>query len=322
MGMSPVYGAVDDHASLQVMHRYLDLGGNFFDTAERYGPFDNELLIGKFLREVARDRVVIATKFGFRINPVTRIASGLDSSPDNIKRACEASLTRLGVEAIDLLYQHRVDPNYPIEEIVGAMSELVAAGKVRAIGLSEASAATLRRAATVHPIAALQSEYSLWTRDPEMNGTLQACQELSIAFVAYSPLGRGFLGAKIVDAGDLPEGDWRRTTPRFEQHALEQNQTLIDALRKFASKKECTPAQLALAWVLHRAGCIPIPGTKRVAYLEENMAAPKVRLSQEDFHRLTEAFPLGVAVGARYSPSGMATLDSAAELADREKEAG
>lgn len=310
MGMSPVYGPVDDQESLRVMHRYVDLGGNFFDTAERYGPFDNEVLVGKFLREVARDRLIVATKFGFRIDPTTRVANGLDSSPENVRRVCEASLKRLGVEAIDLFYQHRVDPRYPIEETVGAMAELVTAGKVRSIGLSEASASTLRRAARVHPVAALQSEYSLWTRDPEWNGTLKACRELGVAFVAYSPLGRGFLSGKILEADDLHATDWRRTTPRFEAEALDQNRGLVEALAACATAKGCSPAQLALSWLMHRGRSVPIPGTKRVSFLEENMAAGDLRLTQQEIDQLADFFPAGAAIGARYSASGMATLDT------------
>lgn len=309
MGMSPVYGPVDDQESLRVMHRYVDLGGNFLDTAERYGPFDNEILVGRFLREVARDGLIVATKFGFRIDPTTRVASGLDSSPENVRRVCEASLKRLGVEAIDLFYQHRVDPRYPIEETVGAMAELVAAGKVRSIGLSEASASTLRRAARVHPITALQSEYSLWTRDPEWNGTLETCRELGVAFVAYSPLGRGFLSGKITNSENLHANDWRRTTPRFATGALAKNRSLVEVLARYAKAKGCTPAQIAIAWVMHRGPSIPIPGTKRVTYLEENMAATGIRLTHQEIAELAEAFPHGAAAGARYSASGMATLD-------------
>lgn len=309
MGMSPVYGPVDDQESLRVMHRYVDLGGNFFDTAERYGPFDNEKLVGKFLREIARHRLIVATKFGFQIDPATRVATGLDSSPENVRRVCEASLKRLGVDAIDLFYQHRVDPKYPIEDTVGAMAELVTAGKVRSIGLSEASASTLRRAALIHPIAALQSEYSLWTRDPEWNGTLDACRELGIVFVAYSPLGRGFLSGKITDSENLHASDWRRTTPRFAAEALGRNRRLVEVLTRYAKAKECTPAQLAIAWVMHRGPSIPIPGTKRLTYLEENMASARLRLTHQEIAELAEAFPHGVAAGARYSASGMATLD-------------
>lgn len=305
-----MYGPVDDQTSIRVLHRYVDLGGNFLDTAERYGPFDNEALVGRFLREAPRSRIIVATKFGFRIDPVTRAADGFDSSPDNVARVCEASLRRLGVEVIDLFYQHRVDPKYPIEETVGAMAELVRAGKVRAIGLSEASVSTLRRAARIHAIAALQSEYSLWTRDPELNGTLEACRELGIAFVPYSPLGRGFLSGTIAETDSLPMKDWRRTTPRFQETAIQANRHLIERLALLARAKGSTAAQLALAWVLHRGDhIVPIPGTKRIAYLEDNMAAAALSLTKLEIDELDRLFPPGAATGARYSPSGMASLD-------------
>jgi aryl-alcohol dehydrogenase-like predicted oxidoreductase len=299
MGMSFAYGPTDDAESLRVLHRYLELGGNFLDTAEIYGPYKNEELLGRFLREVPRERVVVATKFGFRIFPDG--ARTVDGSPENIKRACEGSLRRLGIDTIDLYYQHRVDPKVPIEETVGAMAGLVAAGKVRTIGLSEAGAETLRRAAKVHPVAALQSEYSLWTRDVETNGVLAACRELGIAFVPYSPLGRGFLTGAIQKLDDLHPSDWRRTNPRFVEKALEQNLKLAAVVKEFASKKGVTPAQLALAWVLAQGkDMVPIPGTKRVRYLEENMGALQVNLTESDRKNISERVAQLQVAGERY----------------------
>src|SRR5258708_751661 len=248
MGMSFAYGPANDEESLKVLHRYLDLGGNFLDTAEIYGPYKNEELLGRFLREIPREKVVVATKFGFRIAPDG--SRSLDSSPQNVRRACDASLSRLGIDTIDLFYQHRVDPNVPIEETVGAMAGLVTAGKVRTLGLSEAGPETLRRAAKVHPIAALQSEYSLWSRDVETNGVLAACRELGIIFVPYSPLGRGFLTGAIQKLEDLDASDWRRTNPRFGEKALQANLKLADTVKALASNKGSTPAHLPPAWVL------------------------------------------------------------------------
>ena len=249
--------------SLQVLRRYVELGGNFLDTAEIYGPYTNEQLLGQFLREISRESLVIATKFGFKIDQANQTRTP-DSTPANVKRACDASLDRLGIEVIDLFYQHRVDPKVPIEETVGAMAELVSAGKVRALGLSEAGPETLRRAAKVHPIAALQSEYSLWTRDVETNGVLATCRELGIAFVPYSPLGRGFLTGAIQKVSDLDPTDWRRTNPRFAEEALQANLALAEIVKDLAAKRGCTPAQFALAWVLAQGNdMIPIPGTKR-----------------------------------------------------------
>jgi aryl-alcohol dehydrogenase-like predicted oxidoreductase len=301
MGMSSVYGATDDAESLRVLHRYLELGGNFLDTAEVYGPYDNELLLGRFLREVPRDRVVVATKFGFRIDPNTKTISGVDSSPANILRACDDSLRRLGIDTIDLLYQHRVDPQVPIQEVVGTMAELVRAGKVRALGLSEAAPDTVGRAHAVHPIAALQSEYSLWTRDVETNGVLETCRDLDVGFVPYSPLGRGFLTGAIQKPSDLAEGDWRHTNPRFQGPAIEKNLQLAAHVKTLAQRKGCTPAQLALAWVLAQGtGFVPIPGTKRVKYLEDNLGAARVSLTQAELNEIDRLFPAGVATGARY----------------------
>jgi aryl-alcohol dehydrogenase-like predicted oxidoreductase len=311
MGMSFAYGPADEQESLRVLHRYLDLGGNFLDTAEIYGPYKNEELLGKFLEKVPRERVVVATKFGFRTSPEG--IRGVDSSPKNVRRACDASLARLGIETIDLYYQHRVDPNVPIEETVGAMAELVSAGKVRALGLSEAGPETLRRAANVHPIAALQSEYSLWTRDVETNGVLAACRELGITFVPYSPLGRGFLTGAIQKLDDLDPSDWRRTNyPRFEEQALQANLKLAAAVKELAGEKGITPAQLALAWVLAQGkDVVPIPGTKRVRYLEDNMGALNVRLNASDLKQIESRLAQIQIVGERYTPQMMSLVQRA-----------
>jgi len=311
MGMSFAYGPANDEESMQVLHRYLELGGNFLDTAEIYGPFKNEELLGRFLREVPREKVVVATKFGFRISPDgTR---GVDSSPQNVRRACDASLGRLGIETIDLFYQHRVDPNVPIEDTVGAMAELVSAGKVRTLGLSEAGPETLRRAAKVHPIAALQSEYSLWTRDVETNGVLATCRELGITFVPYSPLGRGFLTGTIQNLNDLDSTDWRRTNyPRFQEEAMQANLKLAAAVKNLASEKGITPAQLALAWVLAQGqDVVPIPGTKRVRYLEDNMGAINVHLTAAELKNIAARLAEFEIVGERYMPQMMALVQRA-----------
>jgi aryl-alcohol dehydrogenase-like predicted oxidoreductase len=311
MGMSYAYGPADEKESLQVLRRYLELGGNFFDTAEVYGPYKNEELLGHFLREVPRDRVVVATKFGFRIG--SDGIRGVDSSLENVRRACEASLQRLGIETIDLYYQHRVDPNVPIEETVGAMAELVSQGKVRTLGLSEAGPETLRRAAKVHPIAALQSEYSLWTRDVETNGVLATCRELGITLVPYSPLGRGFLTGTIQKIEDLDPSDWRRTNyPRFQEQALQANLKLATAVKELAAEKSITPAQLALAWVLAQGkDLVPIPGTKRIRYLEENMGALNVTLSPSDLKRIEARLAQIEVVGERYTPQMMSLVQRA-----------
>jgi len=311
MGMSWAYGPADEQESLQVLRRYLELDGNFLDTAEVYGPYKNEELLGRFLREVPRDSVVVATKFGFRFGP-DGIRS-LDSSPANVRRACDASLQRLGIETIDLYYQHRVDPNVPIEETVGAMAELVSAGKVRTLGLSEAGPETLRRVAKVHPVAALQSEYSLWTRDVETNGVLATCRELGITFIPYSPLGRGFLTGTIQKLDDLDPTDWRRTNqPRFGEQALQGNLKLATAVKELASEKGVTPAQLALAWVLAQGkDLVPIPGTKRLRYLEENMGALKVSLSKDDLKHIEARIAQIEIVGERYTPQMMSLVQRA-----------
>ena len=310
MGMSTAYGPADEQESLQVLHRYLELGGNFLDTAEVYGPYKNEELLGRFLREVARDSVVVATKFGFRFG--SDGIRSVDSSPGNVRRACDASLHRLGIETIDLYYQHRVDPSVPIEETVGAMAELVSAGKVRTIGLSEAGPRTLRRAAKVHPIAALQSEYSLWSRDIATNGVLAACRELDITFVPYSPLGRGFLTGAIQKLEDLDPSDWRRTNPRFGEQALQGNLKLAATVKELANEKCVTPAQLALAWVLSEGqDIVPIPGTKRVRYLEENMSALWVTLTESDRKNIAQRLAQIPVVGERYAPDLMALSEQA-----------
>ncbi|MBV9644282.1 MAG: aldo/keto reductase [Verrucomicrobia bacterium] len=308
MGMSFAYGPTDEAESLRVLQRYLELGGNFLDTAEIYGPYANEELLGRFLRNVPRDNVVVATKFGFRITEnQTRT---VDGSPANVRRACDGCLGRLGIDGIDLFYQHRVDPKVPIEETVGAMSELVSAGKVRALGLSEANPETLRRAVKVHPIAALQSEYSLWSREATTNGVLAACRELGVSFVPYSPLGRGFLTGAIQKVSDLDPSDWRRTNPRFAMEALENNLKLADAVKELAAKKGCTPAQFALAWVLAQGNdVIPIPGTKRVRYLEENMGSLAVQLTDSDLRETDERLRQIVVEGERYAPDMMALVD-------------
>jgi aryl-alcohol dehydrogenase-like predicted oxidoreductase len=311
MGMSPVYGPANEQESLQVLRRYLELGGNFLDTAEVYGPYKNEELLGRFLREVPRESVVVATKFGFRIG--SSGIQGVDGSPENVRRACDSSLQRLGIETIDLFYQHRVDPNIPIEETVGAMAELISVGKVRALGLSEAGPETLRRAVEVHPIAALQSEYSLWTRDVETNGVLATCRELGITLVPYSPLGRGFLTGTIQKLDDLDPSDWRRKNyPRFGEEALQANLKLATAVKELAAEKGLTPAQLALAWVFAQGrDLVPIPGTKRVRYLEENMAALDVSLSKNDLKQIEARLAQIQIVGERYTPQMMSLVQTA-----------
>ena len=310
MGMSYAYGPTDEGESLRVLRRYVQLDGNFLDTAEIYGPHKNEELVGTFLRETARDKIVVATKFGFRFGPGG--ITGVDSSPANVRRACEGSLRRLGVETIDLYYQHRVDPNVPIEDTVGALSELVKQGKVRHLGLSEAGPEILRRANKVHPIAALQSEYSLWTRDVESNGVLATCRELGITFVPYSPLGRGFLTGAIQKLEDLDPSDWRRTNPRFGEQALQANLKLVAAVKEIAAAKGVTAAQLALAWVLAQGkDMIPIPGTKRVRYLEENMGAVEVKLTDSDLKNIADRLAEIDIVGERYAPAMMALVNKA-----------
>jgi aryl-alcohol dehydrogenase-like predicted oxidoreductase len=306
MGMSEFYGRADEDEAIRTIHRALELGVTFLDTADMYGPFTNERLVGRAIAD-RRGDVVLATKFGNeRKEDGTRL--GVNGRPEYVHSACEASLQRLGVDHIDLYYQHRVDKTVPIEETVGAMAELVQAGKVRHLGLSEASPQTVRRAHAVHPIAALQSEYSLWTRDPEAE-VLPTIRELGIGFVPYSPLGRGFLTGRFQSPDDVPEDDFRRSHPRFQGENFDRNLEIVARVREIAEEKGVTPAQLALAWVLHQGeDVVPIPGTKRVKYLEENVGALDVELTDEDLRRLDEAAPAGAAAGARYAD--MSTIDS------------
>jgi aryl-alcohol dehydrogenase-like predicted oxidoreductase len=305
MGMSEFYGARDEEEALATIHRALDLGVNFLDTADMYGPFTNEKLIGRAIAS-RRDEVVLATKFG-NVRGENGEWKGRRGDAAYVQEACEASLTRLGVDHIDLYYQHRVDPGTPIEETVGAMAELVEVGKVRHLGLSEAAPTTIRRAQSVHPISALQTEYSLWTRDPE-DEILPTIRELGIGFVAYSPLGRGFLSGRIQSVEDLDPDDFRRRNPRFEGENFDRNLQLVDRVREIAEEKGVTPAQLVLAWVLRQGGdIVPIPGTKRVRYLEENAGAADVELSEDNLARIEEAFPKGATAGDRYPD--MSTID-------------
>jgi aryl-alcohol dehydrogenase-like predicted oxidoreductase len=299
MGMSEFYGDGDDAHSIATIHRALELGVTLLDTADMYGPFVNEKLVGRAIAG-RRDDVVLATKFGImRGEDGARL--GISGAPDYARRCIDASLARLGVDHVDLWYLHRVDPQTPIEDTVGAMAEAVKAGKVRHIGLSEASADTLRRAHAVHPLTALQSEYSLWSRDPEDDGVLAACRELGIGFVAYSPLGRGFLTGAIRTPDDFGTDDFRANNPRFQGENFQRNLDMVDRVHELAREKDCTPGQLALAWVLAQGDdVVPIPGTKRVAYLEQNVAADEVRLSPDDLQRLDEIAPRGAAAGDRY----------------------
>jgi aryl-alcohol dehydrogenase-like predicted oxidoreductase len=307
MGMSAFYGTRDDVESVATLDRALELGVTLFDTADIYGPHTNEQLVGGWLRG-KRDRVVLATKFGIvgSPDPAKRTISG---KPEYVKSACEASLQRLGVEVIDLYYQHRVDPNTPIEDTVGAMADLVRAGKIRYLGLSEANAETLRRACAVHPIAALQTEYSLWSREPE-DGLLATCRELGIGFVAYSPLGRGFLSGEIKSLADLAADDWRRGMPRFQGDNFAKNLELVEHITALAKAKGVTAAQLALAWVLARGeDIVPIPGTKRRSYLEDNLRAADITLTADELARIDTIAPAGVAVGTRYPASIMSSVN-------------
>ena len=298
MGMSEFYGASNEDEAIATIHRALDLGITFLDTADMYGPFTNEKLVGKAIRD-RRDQVVLATKFG-NMRGEDGAFLGVNGRPEYVRKSCDDSLQRLGVDVIDLYYQHRVDTKTPIEETAGAMQELVTAGKVRFLGLSEAAPATIRRAHAVHPISALQTEYSLWTRDPE-DEVLPTVRELGIGFVAYSPLGRGFLTGRIKSMDDLEPGDYRRRSPRLQGENFRKNLDLVAKIEEIAREKNVTPSQLALAWVLHRGDdIVPIPGTKHVRYLEENAAALDVRLSESELQRIDEVAPKGITAGDRY----------------------
>jgi aryl-alcohol dehydrogenase-like predicted oxidoreductase len=307
MGMSEFYGPADEGESIRTIHRALDMGMNFLDTADVYGLGRNEELVGKAIRD-RRGKTILATKFG-NVRGADGSWLGVNGKPDYVRSCCEASLRRLGVEVVDLYYQHRVDPATPVEETVGAMADLVRQGKVRYLGLSEAAPATIRRACAVHPIAALQSEYSLWTREPEAE-VIPTCRELGIGFVAYSPLGRGIFGGRIRGPEDFAEGDYRRNSPRFVGENLAHNLSLVKRLEEIATGRKCRPSQLALAWLLARGHDIfPIPGTKRVDRLEENAVAADLELSPEDISRLDAAFPAGAARGTRYPEQAMRALN-------------
>jgi aryl-alcohol dehydrogenase-like predicted oxidoreductase len=306
MGMSEFYGSADEREAVDTIHRALELGIDFLDTADMYGPFTNERLVGRAIAD-RRERVILATKFGNWRGEDGEFR-GIRGDPEYVREACDASLERLGVDEIDLYYQHRVDKKVPIEETVGAMAELVEQGKVRYLGLSEASPDTIRRAHAVHPITALQTEYSLWTRDPE-EAVLPTVRELGIGFVAYSPLGRGFLSGRYRSPDDFPEGDFRRRNPRFQGDNFKRNLELVERVREIADEKQVMPGQLALAWVMRQGDdVVPIPGTKRVNYLEENAAAAEIELTDDDLARLDEAAPVGAAAGERYPD--MSSIDA------------
>ena len=307
MGMSAFYGEHDDAASIATIHRALDLGINFLDTADAYGPFTNERLVGRAIRD-RRSQVVVATKFG-NVRNEDGSWLGINGAPEYVQRACDASLQRLGIDTIDVYYQHRVDATVPIEETVGAMAELKNAGKIRFLGLSEASEGTIRRAHAVHPITALQTEYSLWSREPEER-LLAVCRELGIGFVAYSPLGRGFLTGRFKTLDDLAANDWRRNNPRFQADNFRKNLEIVGRVKRVAARKRCTPAQLALAWVLAQGeDVVPIPGTKERERLEENAAAADIHFSAEELSEIDAVLPRGIAAGTRYPEAGMRAVN-------------
>ncbi len=307
MGMSEFYGPTDEQDNLKTLDRALELGINFLDTADVYGSGANEELLGRFLQG-KRAKVVLATKFGIMRDPANPAARGFNGRPDYVKKSCDASLKRLGVDCIDLYYSHRVDANTPIEETAGALADLVKAGKIRAIGFSEISAANLRRAAAVHPVSAVQSEYSLWSRDVEEAGVVAACAELGTIFVAYSPLGRGFLTGTMTSANDLAADDFRRTLPRFEPQNMARNAKMLEAFKGFATARKITPAQLALSWLMHK-GVIPIPGTRKISRLEENAGADDVDLTQSDMQALEAILAANEIAGTRYHSAGMAVVN-------------
>ncbi len=309
MGMSAFYGDTDEAQSLSTLDRALELGVTFYDTADMYGPYTNEQLLGRWLRG-RRDQVVLATKFGIQYDPAHPHQRSINGKPDYVRRAIEASLKRLETDHVDLYYLHRVDPATPIEDTVGAMAQLVKEGKVRALGLSECSPETLRRAHAVHPVTAVQSEYSLWTRDPEETGILATCRELGVGFVPYSPLGRGFLTGQFTSPDDFADDDFRKHNPRFQGENFARNLELVREVQRLAAEKGCTPSQLALVWVMSQGhDIVPIPGTKHVKYLEENLGALEVQLTPDDLSRLDTAFPLGAAAGTRYPESSMGSVN-------------
>jgi aryl-alcohol dehydrogenase-like predicted oxidoreductase len=308
MGMSEFYGEQNDAESIKTIQKAFDLGVTFYDTANMYGPFTNEILVGKAIKPF-RNKITLATKFGIVRDPANPKARGVNGKPDYVKSCCEASLKRLDVEVIDLYYLHRKDPDTPIEETIGAMADLVKEGKVRGIGLSEVNVKTLRKAHATYPLSALQSEYSLWSREPE-DEIIPACKELGIAFVAYSPLGRGFLTGQIKSFEDLDKDDFRRTSPRFQGENFNKNLELVKKIEAIAKEKNCTPSQLALAWVMAQEDFIfPIPGTKRVKYVEENVKAVDVKLSEGDLKQIDDVFPKNAAAGLRYPEAGMKTVN-------------